>query len=379
MKIFAKLLFVFYLFVFSVPAVAGAANIHIGEDYFLKGAEVVANDLYVVGPTATLAGKVLGDAVALGRTIWSESAISQDALFFGERIHLLGVVSDDARLLGGVVRVGGEVKDDAVFIGGEVTIEPEASINGNLYILSGETRLQGAVRGNAKIIAKEARISGSIAGELEIWGNVFLEPGATVGGDLIYHARQEIPALGSAPIGGRIIFDQTETRNGAGMFRFSGFFSGAFSLLLLMSLALGFFLFFFARPRMEEILYDTLFNFWPRMLRGVLIAILLPLLAFLFGVSIVGLPLGILLLLLFLSAGILSVALAPIMVGAWIEKIFFKRSPFPLLYRPVLLGNVALSFLFVIPYIGALMSAGLILVALGGIGTAFYRHLRQSM
>lgn len=379
MKNLVMILSAFFLFIFAVPSNALASEIHIGADYFLKGAETTISDLYVVGPTATFAGAVTGDAVSLGRTIWSESAISEDALFFGERIHLLGVVSDDARLLGGELILGGEVEDDAVLIGGKVTIEPEAAISGDLYILSGEARVRGAVFGNAKIIAEETIISGTIAGDLEVWGKVTLEPGATVGGDLIYHARQSISDLGSAAVAGKVIFNQEEPRNGAGLFSRSGFFSGSFSLGLLMFIALGFCLFFFAGPRVEEILRDATDNFWHRMLRGFLITLLVPLFASLFCASIVGLPVGILLFSLFLSAFILSVAISGIAIGAWIETTFFKRSPFPLSYRPVLLGIAVFSFLLVIPYIGVLIDALIILVSLGSIGTLFYRRIRQPM
>src|SRR3989338_11512126 len=93
------------------PFAASAASIHFG-DYFLKGAEVAPDDVYVLGRTSTLSGKVNGDVVSISRSVFSQSEISGDVFLVGEEVKLEGRVGDDVRVVGGVVTIDGTVTDD---------------------------------------------------------------------------------------------------------------------------------------------------------------------------------------------------------------------------------------------------------------------------
>lgn len=373
MKVKAALLGVAAGFSALFPLAALAADAHIGGDFFLKGGEKAAHDLYAVGSSVTFVGPIEGDAVAAAENIWSESAVSQDVLFFGRFVTLKGTVDDDARIAGGQVNVSAHVGDDAVLLGAKVNLEPGAEVGNNLYIVAGAATLRGTVERDARVIARSARISGRVGGTLEVWGDAALEDGATVGGDFIYHARREIAIPSGAFVRGRVIFQDTSSGGAAG--RISAALSGLFSLELLMMLGLGFLLFFFSRPRLEETLMDAVTNFWPRVLRGALLFLLLPTAAALLLASVVGAPAGILLLLLFATALLVSGALSGILVGAALERVFFKRSLVPLSYRPVLLGILCLSLVAVIPYLGLLIYLVLLLASLGAVGSVFYRKL----
>lgn len=359
----------------AVPLVALAAQVHIGSDYFLKGSEKSADDLYVLAPSATLAGSVTGDAVAVARGIQSAGEVSADAFFAGERVVLGGRVGDDARLLGAQVLVSGDVSDDVLAIGSEITLLPSATVLGNLYAIGGRVKIAGEVAGNVQSVSRETRIEGPVGGSVEAWGAVSLGERATIGGDLIYHASREMTIPGEQ-VRGAVIFDPVREGD-RGLSRLTGLFSGLFSLELLMMLAFGFTLLLLLRERTEEVMFDVLTQFWQRVLRGFLIALLLPLAALLLFASVVLLPIGIALAALSIASFLFASAFAGILVGAWIERALFKRSPFPLTWRPVLLGTLVLSLISVIPYIGGAFYLIVLLSALGGLGTVFYRYLKE--
>src|SRR3989338_4344237 len=355
------------------PLFALASSVHFGE-YFLKGAEKASDDIYVVGETATFAGSVAGDVVSISRKNFSESEIAGDAFLIGEEVYVQGPVGDDIRIIGGMVTLDGTVKDDVVVIGSKIRIGKAARIEGSLYAVGGEVEMDGTVVGDMKVASAAFRMSGVAEGDTELWGKAVFAQGSRIGGDFIYHTRGKAPAPTNVSITGKTILD--EARRGASTGIPNPFSRRFLALKALMMLALGFTLFFFVRDRTEDVLLDILPHFGVRVLRGLLIVILMPLAIILLLPSVIGIPIAILFAASFVVLLLLSWVYAGVLLGAWCERFFFKRSPFPLSYRPVLLGIIFISLISLIPLVGLLFHGILLLAAAGSIGTLFSRYMR---
>jgi cytoskeletal protein CcmA (bactofilin family) len=319
------------------------------------------------------AGEVTGDAFALGREILSQSEITGDTFFVGEEVRIEGTVGDDVRVIGGSVSIDGTVSDDVIAVGSKVVIKPTARIEGSLYLVAEDAQIYGEVLGGANVMSNKLLLSGAIEGDLELWGKAQFKEPARIGGDFIHHTRDRARAPTNAVITGKHIV--SEWKNDGAPLE-SALFGGFFSLKALMMLALGFVLFFLARERVEEVLLDVLPEFWPRALRGFLLLLILPIAALILVFSVIGIPIALILGALLLILFLLSFVLSGILLGAWSERIFFKRSAFPLSYRPVLFGIVFLVVLSVIPFIGPLIHGILLLGTAGSLGTIFFRKLR---
>ncbi len=366
----------FLVGVFLIPFAAVAASVSVGGDYFLKGSEKTVDDMYVLADSAVFAGLVAGDAVAAGSLLRTEGEIAGDALFGGERLLLGGKVNDDARLFGAEVVVSGTVADDAVLFGAEVVMLPSATVGGNLYIVGSSAKIRGTVAGSARVFARALTLAGTVAGDMEVWADdIAVAKNALIGGNFIYHAPREVILPSGVRVGGEIIFRETERTP----FSFSrvSFGSGFLSLYLLMMLSLGFALFFLARARAEEALLDLSANFWQRVLRGALVCLALLAVVIVSLMSVVGLPLAVLSLALFVALVSLSCALAGLLIGAWLENAFFKRSSFPLSYRPVLLGTLLFGLLALVPFLGFAAQLLIFSAGAGSVATVFYRHLHS--
>ena len=355
------------------PLSAFAATVHVG-DYFLKGKDTAPDDVYAVGDQVTLAGKVEGDVIAIAGKVFSDSDITGDVLFIGEEVTVEGVVKDDVRTVGGTVTINGLVKDDVVAIGSKVFVSDTARIEGSLYIIGGEAEVHGTILGEAKVLSSKFLLTGVVEKDLEMWGKASFAQPARIGGDFIYHAKGKASAPVNVGIAGKVILDETK---GARMHAPRALIGGLYSLKVLMMLALGFLLFFLARERSEEVLLEILPNFWMRVLRGLLIMLVLPMLIVLLIPTVIGIPIALCLAMLFIVLLLLSWAYSGILLGAWCERIFFKRSAFPLSYRPVLLGIILLSVISLIPVIGPLFYAALLLSAVGALGTLFFNFIRS--
>ncbi len=362
----------FFSIALLLPLSAFASSVHLG-DYFLKGAEKAPDDIYMMGRTATFVGSVTGDVTSLSRSIFSESEISGDALFLGEDIKVLGPIGDDIRTVGERIVIDGAVADDVVAIGSHITIGPKATIKGSLYVIGGTVDIQGSVEGNARVLSGKMTLSGSVEGDLELWGTAkFAEP-ARIGGDFIQHKEGKITPPVNVIITGKVIVDESV---GGGRHSGTAFFSGLFSLNVLMMLALAFALFLLARERTEEMLLEVMSHFWIRTLRGLLIVIILPLVFVLLLPTVVGIPFALILGALFVMLLVLSWGYAGILLGAWCERLLFKRSAFPLSYRPILLGTLFLAIISLVPFLGLVFNGILILSIVGSLGTLFMKFLR---
>lgn len=360
---------VLLLSVILLPFSAGAAFLHVGGEYFLKGSEELSDDTYVLAPKAAFSGTALGDAAVLAREIESHGEIGADALFLGEQITVGGSVGDDARVAGGVVAVSGDIAGDAVIFGSEITLTEGARIGGNLYLVGGRAELRGSVEGDVKALAGEIVFGGFVGGSAEAWGEVSATETARVAGDLIYHDSREI-RVPDGVVSGEIIFDKRLEKGF--LLPWSGRLPVVFGLMVL---ALGFVLLFFARARTEEVLLDAGANFWMQTLRGAIVFVLVPVVAVALVGTVVGFFIGVVLLSLFFAAVFLSLAGTGMLLGSAAERFLFRRSPFPLSYRPVLLGTVLFALLFVIPYIGFAINFVIFLSVLGALETAGYRYM----
>ncbi|MBI1975141.1 MAG: polymer-forming cytoskeletal protein, partial [Parcubacteria group bacterium] len=359
----------------SPLAALAASSVHIGSDYFLKGNEKAAEDVYIIAPSAVFSGTVSGDAVAVARTVRSDGTLGADALFAGEFVTVERTVADDVRILGGTVQIRGKIEGDAVLVGANVIVEEGAVVSGSVYAIGGDIIIAGIVGGEVQAAAGSIHISGSVGGAVELWGEeVELSSGASIGSDFIYHAPREASIAPDVRIGGETLFDK---QDGTARGIVSHFSSGFVSFQLLAALTMSFFLFLLFRERGEEILLDASLHFWQRTLRGFLIFLTVPFAgAFLFF-TVIGIPLGIAFAALYLTALISAFAYGGMLLGVLLERPLFKRSPFPLSARTVFVGVALLAFLQAIPYLGFAALFLFTLASLGSLGTIGWRRVKH--
>jgi cytoskeletal protein CcmA (bactofilin family) len=200
-------------------------------------------------------------------------------------------------ITGGATVAEGETVDDVVVVDGPVRID--GTVDGDVFVVSGDTEISGEVTGDVTVVAEPAVIGA----------------GARIGGDLRYG--DEKPEIASgAQIDGDI------SKEGWSDIRPVGFIGWlAFWLAVTVSsLALGLLLLLIA-PRAADAAYrQTREGTWQSAVAGIAIFILLPILAVLALVTLVGLPLGIGLLLALLPLGAIAYVTTLWVVGRALVK-----------------------------------------------------------
>jgi hypothetical protein len=247
-------------------------------------------------------------------------------------------------ITGGATVARGETLDGVYVVDGPVTIH--GTVDGDVIVVNGDTEISGEVTGDVTVLAKRA----------------VLDSGARIGGDLRYG--DEEPELAS---GAQI--DGDVTKEDWSDFPTLGWL-GWLALWLavtISSLALGLLLLLIA-PRAADVAHrQAREGAWESVAAGLVIFIVLPILAVLALVTLVGLPLGIGVLLALLPLAAIAYVTTLWVVGRLIVK--------PPRGRVVsfLVGWAIFRVVALIPVLGIIVAFLAVIFGLGVLALALWR------
>ena len=354
------------------PLFAFAATIKGGDEVFIQKGEDVRDNLYLAGGNVSVSGAVFGDLLAAGGNILISENVSDDMAIAGGSITILGNSGGDVRVAGGNILIAGDVAGDVVIAGGSVTIASEVSVGKDVVVAGGQVSVDGDVSGNLQITGGVATINGHIKGNVkaEVDEKLTLGSGAVVDGTLEYSARNTdiLQMNEGAVVAGEVSFTKVDVvdRHEAKNFIFAAI--GAFIFFKLIALIIAVLVLVwlfrkFSNSVVEGVVKDPL-----QMLgKGFVAAVVVPAAAILLFVTVVGIPLG---LLLMFGYGLLSFVVclyAGVVVGAWVSKLVRKSGHAVITYKNAAGGVVLLMIVKFIPLIGWIIGLFVFLVTLGSI------------
>ena len=239
-------------------------------------------------------------------------------------------------------RSGGD-ENDQVVLTGQLLIEADRTVD-TAVIFNGPATIEGTVREDLFVLNGDTEVAGTVHGDVVVFnGDVAVRSGAEIGGDLVTQSAPQVED------GATIRGSQT---NVATKFDYDvGGFAGRFVWWLgytVSVLILGLVLLAFA-PHLDQAVADTI----PARLGssigwGIALFFLLPIVAVLLLVTVVGIPLG--LSLLFALALIYTIGYAVGTIGG--GRLVMRSSS---RYVAFLVGAVILRALALIPVLGGLL------------------------
>jgi len=297
------------------------------------------------GGDVTLSGGVRGDVIAAGGTV-----------------VVSGPVGDDVRAAGGSVFLSAPVKDNVALAGGTVVLQPGASVGRDASLAGGSVRLQGKVARNLSIGAGEAVISGEVDGSVEARAQrVKLLPGALVRGDLTVFSSNPPDISPEARVLGRVDHRAVPVAPRRGL----GFPWFGWLLQFLWISVIGAALLALSVRWTESVTETILHRPGATILAGILGFILVPILVVILLVTVIGLPLGFILMAFCVVGLMLACAFVSYLVGSSIlaSLRLGRASPFARL----LLGALIVSAATVLPAVGWFLQLIVVLVGFGGL------------
>jgi hypothetical protein len=337
-----------------------------GADFFGAGGsvnltDVVEGDAFLTGGSVATAGEVRGDLVAAG----------------GE-VSVGGSIGDDVYAAGGQVNLDAMVAGNARVAGGDVTVGPATVVGGTLSLSGGQLAFLGEAQDTLQASGGEVRIDGTVRGDAEVKaGEVVIGPATRIGGKLIVHSRSEPVVPAEAQIAGGVEFHASDVGGLMDDDTVPGdahaVAHGVGSFLWMLGVFVTGTLFMLAFPAYSARAADQVGREPLKSLAlGFVILLCLPVLAVLLLITIVGIPLALVLMMLYVLLMFLGWVTAALFVARKGLQVLRgaqarQAASFGLRMLALLGGLLALWLAGRVPVLGAWITFAALLLGIGAL------------
>lgn len=348
-----------------IPFISHAANLRTGDQPSFPAGETITDDLYIAGGNVTSSGSVTGDLTAAGGSVFINGPISADVLASGGTITIVSDVAGDVRAIGGTVIISGVISGDVVIGGAQVALSGN-KIEGDVLVAAGTVRLDAPVQGNVRIAGGQVTINAPIRGDVRVDSeSVTLGPKANIAGSFTYGATKAVERDTGAVIQGVTTFTPREDIRGAAKLGLAAFFSFWFIARIFMTLTAALFIGIVLHRFSRELVATAATQPLLEIGRGTLFFIVLPIVSVVLLATVIGIPFGLLGLIMYAGALIGASLASPIIVGSVVHKWLWKPAGFEVSWRTILLGVAIVTVISLVPFVGPLFKVGMLLLTLG--------------
>ncbi len=348
----------------ALMAVAVSVHAQVADDQIILNA-ATAEDQYLAGKSINVLAPVNGDVIAAGQRLAVEATVSDDVIAAGERIAIRADIGDDVRLAARQVDVSGSVADDAVVAGETVILAKESRVGNRFWAAGRLVEVNGEVGSELRVAGQSIVIGGTIGGDATLVGQrIEILPTARISGNLVYRSNQPAVIADGATIGGTVEQKPLETPEKPDVPAWPFAIGLLLSLLVCLNV-----LYWLLRRRMHDAEAVIRSDTFRALGVGLAVVLVMPVVAIILLVTVLGIPLGLILLLLYpvllflgFAAGILWLAarLLSLLMQVDIESAGRR-----------ILGTLVALIVFVIsqiiPLVGTLVFVFLLLAGVGAL------------
>jgi len=364
-----------------ITAPADAADIRQGDKLVIPAGEVVNDDLYLFGSMITVDGSVNGDIIAFADIIVVNGPVKGNFNGAANYITIKGQVSDSVRVAASTIDIDSSVGGDLVAAASQVDITPGGAVGRDLLSAVGTVRVDGPVGKDIRGSAGDLIINSSVGGNIDVeCRDIKLEPAASIAGYLTYRSENKASQAEGAVVKGQTTHVSPPPQpSGESTGRMVGWALSAiviFAVILLIIIAVfkyiaalltGIIFILIARKYIPGLIETLKSKPWHCLGYGALFLFLVPIAVVIAFVLVIGIPLG----LAGLALYILAVYLGHIFTGLFVGKWMLRQSadttaPGPLI-GALALGLLAVYIVSIIPFVGSLCDLAAILFGLGAI------------
>ena len=321
-------------------------------------------------------GTINGDAFVAGGVINVRGTINGLLVVAGGEVNVTGTVTDRIVCVGANIRMSGRTEKTMFAGGGTILLERGSTVGEYLLAGGGLVDVRGTVGRDAKIAGSEVRLAGEVKGSVEASGDrVTTEEGSLVDGDLTV-ASKDSSAVQIAPGTVHGALDLVIGKEPP-PHRALGYTTGQLMLRLLfvLSLLVTALVATLLCPRQFAAVGNTI-SARPgeSILAGLLVLFLVPLVAAVLLLTVIGIPLAVLIMFIYFWFAYLSQAALGIFLGHRMAGVEGKRGWG--LFGPAALGILVVHACALIPFVNVLVYVGGLIVGVGAVVLIAYDEFR---
>jgi cytoskeletal protein CcmA (bactofilin family) len=347
------------LILFMIPVAIYASH----DRFYIAEDEEYNANLYWAGEELNIMGTVNGDVYAAGNQITISGDVKGDVIGAAESIKITGSVDGNVRIAAKSIVIDGEVKRALSAVGETIYINDKASVGATVLAAAKSIELRGDVAGNLDVAAESVFISGKVTHtNIHEVDSLVLSDTAEVRGNLNYKAVIEAEIGESAIIGGDVNYKKAVVRDFS-RYKTTSFFASRFMGLLSLYLLGLILLSMFKKPTVlviKKMKNDPMRT----ILWGLVAFIVIPILAVIFAITVIGLPITFILVATYVVMIYIAQVYAGLLMGRYIASKFKWKMTWP---WALLLGLVIFVILKSLPFIGGLFFFIIVWWGIGGI------------
>lgn len=328
------------------------------------------DDTYRAGGSIKVNAVVQGDLVIAGGSLIVNDSINGDLTAAGGELFINGYIADDVRIAVGRVTIDSEIGDDLVVFGGEVVLTKNAVIHGNLICYAGNIEMNGEVIGKLDVKGGDVLINGTVKEPSKIIGEDI-----TIGSDAKFYKNVEYwNSEGELDFKNSLVNteaqfneDLSEEESDLSLTTF-----GTTSLLLWVFYILSAFLVILVfhalfRNTFSNAVEGLEHNWLKSFGFGLIYLIGIPVLIIIALLMIIGIPLGLFAMFIFIFSLLFGHLIAALLVVYYFRYKKEKDWGFWSITFLALLCAVILRLLTIIPYAGILISVVILSITYGAL------------
>lgn len=344
---------------FLLPLSTFAITTQTGDSIYISADQTIEDDLIATGSRIIIEGHVKGDVIAAGQDLTIKGMVEGDVIAAGMYVNIEGQILGDARVVGSNVRIGGNINKNLNAFGGTVTLLDGAKVNGNALIAGGGADINGLVRGKLSVYASACSFNAIVEKdayvEVDPQSRLVLLPKAEVQGNLTYKSAKELDKQEGAIVLGEIkqemprIISDKKGRGEAWPSLLIAKLVSLIGMLIVGLVLIGLF-----REKLYKITDIIWKSPWQSLLWGIIFLIVVPIAAVILLITIIGIPLSIVGMLVYVTLLYVSGIFAALVIGQAVVNLIGKKladkKGNQLLF--LIVGLVVIGIICMIPYVG---------------------------
>lgn len=333
--------------------VAHAQTFRSGNSATVGANEVVDGTLWTTGKTVDIVGQVNGDLFCAGQTVTVSGTVHGDVICAAQTITISGTVDGNVRSAAQTFNVSGNVMHNLTAAAQSFNQAAKASVAGDASVAGSDVTFNGTIGRDAALAGQNVTINGQIARNVTASvEQLSLGSGAKIGGDLSYTSKNEVLSANDAVVAGTttkyLPKEQPQRRIGSVV----GFGVGAVIFAALAGLVFVLTLVLLIPQTIHNVTNQAIKSPWKTLLVGFLASLIVPILFIIILLTVIGIPLALLL----IGVWILISSLSGVMSAYYTGRLIWKDQHNAILI--MLVGSLLLFVLYFIPIIGVFVALG---------------------
>lgn len=351
----------FSMFLFLLLSISSfALEFRTGDIISIPRGTIVNDNIFIAAGEINVNGTIKGDLITFGGNTTILGTVEGNIISGGGRVKV-SAAAKNVFIGGGEILVDGIVKNDLLVGGGMVSLGEKAKIGKDVFLGCGSANISGKIFRNLRIGCEELKVSST----------------TLVKGDMIYSARN-VAISDNAKILGRITSYVMPDYRGRAVGFLAGVVLAQRIVNFLALLLLGILVIIFMPNQVKLITSKMTGEFWKSLGWGIFSLIVVPIIVILLFLTLIGIPLGLLLFIVYVLGIYVTGIFVSIVIGKWIFARFGKPDISSIWALTV--GFIVLKLLTWIPIIGWIFGLIVFLWAFGAlVSTRFitYKQARE--